>query len=535
MGFEITGALRLDRRRLLAGSAALGLLGLAACQKKEGAASGEAPVATTTSGQIRGALVDGVNVFKGVPYAASTEGRRFMPPLPPEKWEGVRDALAFGHISPQLGAERPSVYASWANPTDPGEDCLVLNVYSAGLNDGKKRAVMVWYHGGGFTSGSANSHYADGTRLAKLHDVCVVTVNHRLNAFGYLSLAHLAPDLADSGNVGNLDLVRSLEWVRDNIANFGGDPANVLIFGQSGGGMKVGSLMGMPAAQGLFHKAVVQSGAMLNMPGRASPEENTAKVLKALNLTDKDVDKLRSMPFAEISAALPKAGAQFWPNVGPSLPEQPFAKAAPEVSKAVPMLIGYTRTETSSLQGGRDATLFDLTWETLPARLGPQLRGMDAAKTIEGLRAANPDATPPEIYFIASTESFLGVASNRQAELKAAQAAAGGAPVFAYWLNWETPVDGGKWMSPHSVEHAFVFDNVAKSASMVGPETAETKTMADAMSGAWVKFAKTGDPGWPAFTPEKRMTMVFDAKPHVAEDPNKAARLLFASSKGPVI
>jgi para-nitrobenzyl esterase len=516
--------LRVGRRGLITGSAAS--LVLAAGPAFAQAA---APVATTKVGKVRGRVVDGISLFQGVPYGASTAGRRFMPPQPPQPWSGVRDALDFAHQSPQLGAERPSVYASWANPRPPGEDCLVLNVYTPGLRDGAKRPVMVWFHGGGFTSGSANSHYADGTRLAHRGDVVVVTVNHRLNAFGYLYLADLAPDLADSGNVGSLDMVQALKWVHDNAAEFGGDAGNVTVFGQSGGGGKVSALMAMPAAAGLFHRAIVQSGSGIKAMEPAQAKENTAKVLAALKLGPADAGKLRTMPMQALSDALPASGAGFGPvHDGRSMPRHPFHPDAPPVSKTVPLLVGTAKDETTSLVGGRDESLFQLTWDQLPARLAPDLRGMDVAATIAELRRLEPAAKPSDVYFTASTEARFRRRAYLQAERKAAQWKAGGegAPAFMYLFAWETPVDGGKWKAPHSIDHAFVFDNVAKSASMVGAGPDQQK-VADAVSSAWIRFAKTGAPGWASYDPATRTTMVFNVESRAVDDPRKATRQLF--------
>jgi para-nitrobenzyl esterase len=508
----------LHRRAVLAGTSASWLAAPAFAQA--------APVAATKAGRVRGAVVDGISAFKGVPYGASTAGRRFMPPRPPQPWTGVRDALDFGHNSPQLGAERPSVYASWANPRPPGEDCLVLNVYTPGLRDGKKRPVMVWFHGGGFTSGSASSHYADGTRLARRGDVVVVTVNHRLNAFGYLYLAHLVPELADSGNVGSLDMVLALRWVADNIAEFGGDPGNVLIFGQSGGGGKVSALMAMPAAAGLFHKAVVQSGSGIRVAEPKDAQESTARVLKALGLQPSEAGKLRTLSMQALSDALPKAeGAAFRPVVdGRSMPRHPFDPDAPAISKNVPLLVGTTKDETTSLVGGRNEALFRMTWDELPARLKAELPGVDPARAIAELRRLEPNARPSDVYFTATTEQRFRSRAVLQAERKAAQ---GGAPAFMYFFAWESPVDGGKWKAPHSVEHAMVFDNVAKSASMVGTGP-DAQKVADAVSGAWIRFARTGNPGWAPYTPQRRTTMVFNVESRVVDDPRPAERMLFA-------
>jgi para-nitrobenzyl esterase len=513
---------------LIVGRRAL-LLGGAAGMLASGPALAQAgPVATTKAGQVRGRTVGGIHFFQGVRYGATTAGRRFMPPEPPQPWTGVRDALDFANQSPQLGADRPSVYNSWTNPRPESEDCLFLSVYTPGLRDGKKRPVMVWLHGGGYTSGSSHSHYAVGDRLAKRGDVVVVTVNHRLNAFGYLYLAHLDPSLADSGNVGMLDIIQALRWVRDNAAEFGGDPGNVTIFGQSGGGGKVSTLMAMPGAAGLFHRAIVQSGSGIRSIEPAAAQASTARVMAALKLAPGDVAGLKAVPQTALSKAIVDAGASFGPVVdGRSLPRHPFDPDAPNVSRTVPLLVGTVKDENTSLVGGRDETLFRLTWDDLPKRLEGQLGRMDVAKTIAELRRITPNARPSDIYFTATTESRFRRNAVTQAERKSAQAGQGGAPVYMYFLAWETPVDGGKWKTPHSVEHAFVFDNVAKSASMVGSGPDQQK-VADAMSTAWTRFARTGNPGWAPYTPAKRTTMVFDAVSRVVEDPRADERKLFA-------
>jgi len=515
-----------DRRSLLLLGAAS--FGVVACGKGKDAA-GEAPIAQTTAGQVKGAVTDGINSFKGVPYADTTAGRRFMPPQPAKPWEGVRDALDFAHQSPQMGDDRPKVYASWLNPRPAGEDCLVLNVFTPGLKDGKKRPVLVWLHGGGFSSGSASSHYADGTRLAKKGDVVVVTVNHRLNAFGYLYLAELGGDkYADSGSCGNLDMIEALKWVRDNIENFGGDPANVLIFGQSGGGRKVSTLLASPTAKGLFHKAVVQSGSEIRVLEPAKATEIARKLMSNLGLQPNEVDKLATMPFEQISAALAKEELEFRPVIdGRSTTRHPTDPDFPDTGMDVPLLVGNAREETRTLLGGRDDTVFNLTWEELPAKLTALMPQANVGTILPALRKELPNATASDIFFLATSDYRYRRNSILQAERKVAK---GGAPAFMYSYEWVSPVDGGKWGAPHSGEHAMVFDNIAKSESMVGPPTAENQKVADAVSGAWLAFAKTGNPGWDAYNLTTRPTMVFNTESKVVNDHRKLERELFAAT-----
>ncbi len=356
-------------------------------------ANGDAPVAQTRAGQVRGALVDGINVFKGVRYGATTEGRRFMPPQPAQPWQGVAEARDYGNQSPQSRPSSISLFKTWANPRPASEDLLFLNVWTPAVHDGKKRPVMVWFHGGGFSTGSGSSHAYDGTRLAKKGDVVVVTVNHRLNAFGYLYLAGLSQDsaLADSGNIGNLDMVLSLQWVRDNIAEFGGDPGNVLIFGESGGGAKVSTLLAMPAARGLFHKAVVQSGSMIKAQTPERATQGTKAFLQLLGIAPENLAELRTMPMQKIADALnnlpPEGAVNFGPVMdGRSLPRHPFDPDAPAISAQVPLMVGTIKDETTLLIGARDPSAFAITWEDLPKRLQPFAGTIDPAVFIDGMR-----------------------------------------------------------------------------------------------------------------------------------------------------
>ena len=301
-----------------------------------------APIATVKTGQLRGSTDGNIHVFKGIPYGAPTGGvNRFKPPQPPKSWNGVRDALKFGDRCPQMAVSGGNEPRTGAVSTS--EDCLVLNVWTPGLRDGKKRPVMVWLHGGGYVSGSGASPVYDGARLAQRGDTVIVTLNHRLNAFGFLYLSHGAgPEYADSGNVGQLDLIAALQWVRDNIAEFGGDPQLVTIFGESGGGSKVGTLMAMPLAKGLFHRGILQSGFGLTAVTAEEATKTTDGVLAALNLNRSQVRQLTTVPMEKLQEAVRKVTGGMPMGVGPvldgrSVPRHPFTPDAPPLSENIPV------------------------------------------------------------------------------------------------------------------------------------------------------------------------------------------------------
>ncbi len=503
----------LDRRTVLRAS----LAGLAAPMATRSARAAEEPIATTLHGRVRGAETDGIRIFKGIPYAGA---KRFLEPVAPQPWAGVRDALAFGPMSPQTRGPLGSLFASWTFDKEMSEDCQLLNVWTPALRDNGKRPVMVWLHGGGFTSLSGSRNVFDGTRLARKGDVVVVTLNHRLNVFGYLQLAELAPQFPDAGNVGNMDIVAALRWVKDNIAEFGGDPGNVTIFGQSGGGGKVTTLMGMPSARGL------------------SPAEGirlTEKLLAALDIGPADAASLATLPMARVVEGYGKAarmGAVYRPVVdGLSLPSGQFAPYAPAMSADIPMIIGGTATEMTLFTP--DAEAFNLDEAGLRKRLAAIVPEGAVDKVLTTFRATRPEATPSDLYFAIVTDTAYRRFAWEQSARKARQ---GGARVWAYELVWKTPVDGGRWRSPHSLDLAMIFDNVALSASMVGTGP-EPQKIADQMSAAWLAFARAGDPNnaatvaWPAYDLADRSTMVFDVQSRAVKDFRGDERTLMASVK----
>lgn len=496
-----------------------------------------APVAATQYGAVRGFVEDEVLVFKGVRYGADTAATRFGAPDKPAARAGVRDTVEYGPSCPQVsGAGRMTLFDSWVPEKDPGqsEDCLFLNVWTPAL-DLANRPVMVWLHGGGFSSGSGSSNVYDGVRLVNRGDVVVVTVNHRLNLFGYLHLDSYGERFSGSGTAGMMDLVLALEWVKDNIANFGGNSDNVMIFGESGGGWKVSTLMAMDAAKGLFHRAVAQSGPGLEAGDPEAAGLAADALVAELGFDRETIDQILDLPAEQLYAAAAKViesgkrpGAR--PVVdGINLHRHPFSPDAPEQSIGVPLLIGSTKTEMTMLAGGGRPELFELAWEELPGALEKALAGIDGQEVVDGYRALHPGINPKDLYFEVLTDhSGFGRGSFTLADRKAAQ---GGAAVYQYYLAWPTPVDDGKWAATHALDLGFVFDNVAKSESMSGVGEFQ-QALADVMSEAWLAFARSGNPNhdglpaWPEYDATDRATMIFDDAPRVGNDPRGRERAI---------
>jgi len=520
-----------DRRGLIAGAgAALALASTPALAARPG------PVVTTTAGKVRGASGDGVQVFKGLRYGADTGPLRFMPPQPPKPWTGVVDALVFGAASPQSGKGEDGETLS--------EDCLFLNVWTPapltkkGLADGKKRPVMFYIHGGAYNTGSGASPWYDGTKLAKRGDVVVVTVNHRLNAFGYLYLARLFddPSVADSGNVGQMDLVLALQWVRDNIAAFGGDPGNVMLFGQSGGGAKIATLMAMPAARGLFHRAATMSGQQVTAAGPFNATKRAKGFIDKLGI--KDLAALHALPADQLLAGLkavdPIAGSG-GVYMGPVLDERsltrhPFFPDAAPLSLDVPMMCGNTHDETRGFVGF-DKSLMDMTWEQVVEKLPSQFNAridIDPATVVAAYRKIYPAYTPADVYFAASTAGRSWKAAIIQAE----ERARAGAPAWVYQLDWRSPKDGGIWGAPHTLDIPLVFGNLDAPGVITGSGP-EAVAMSERLADAFIAFARTGNPNtsslpnWPAYDLTQRQTMVFDNVSRLENDPRGAERQLF--------
>ena len=496
-----------------------------------------APIAKTVYGEIQGTIKDDVLTFKGIRYGADTATTRFSAPAKPAPWSNVKSANVDGASCPQTPTGNPGgLFTSWRpDPTPPmSEDCLFLNVWTPALADGGLRPVMVWFHGGGFSSGSGSSLAYEGTRLSRRGDVVVVTVNHRLNVFGYLALGHYGEGFEDSAVAGVLDMVLALKWVRDNIESFGGDANTVMIFGESGGGAKVSTLMATVAAKGLFHRAVVESGAMIRFPAQAIARTAADKVVANLGLTEETIDQIKTLPAESISAALADTGAATAPSIdGRTLTRHPFEPDAAPPGRDVPLMLGTNRTENSLFMGAANPAVFELTWDGISTAMKRTYPDKNVDVIITGYRELQPESNPTDIYFEATTDSRWLAGHVLQAQRKVQQ---GGAPTYLYLFNWDTPVDGGKWRSPHALEIGFVFDNVANSESMSGVGD-EQQRVADIMADTWIAFARTGKPDnpqipdWPAYNLDTRPVMVLNETPEVVNDPRAAQRRLFDDSE----
>ena len=489
-------------------------------------ANSETAIATTKQGKVAGYTQDGLYIYKGIPYA---KAERFMPPTAPDSWEGIRSSRAFGPTCPQAPRQGwnndQMAFAYRWDDGFPGEDCLRVNIWTPGIEDGKKRPVMVWLHGGGYAAGSGQELPGyDGANLARKGDVVVVTLNHRLNVLGFLDLSAFGEKYAASGNVGLLDLVAALQWVKENIAHFGGDASNVTIFGQSGGGGKVSTLLATPSAKGLFHKAIVQSGSMLRTMDARYSRRIGAAVVEELGLKPGKIDDITNIPYTQLLAAGEKAVARVkaeaekegistfifgWaPTVdGKVLPAQPFDPQAPEQSRDVPVIIGTTQHEFCM------STYVPAFRGISKEKAEEQMRAKYGERTNDFLTAfekAYPDYKPQDLI---DTDFIFRPGAVEQADLKANQ---GGAPVYMYLFRWESPVMDGILRSTHCLEIPFVFNNVVRHASMTGGG-AEAIALGETMSDCWISFARTGKPAsanlpeWKAYTAAEGATMNFGA------------------------
>ncbi len=497
-------------------------------------------VTATENGKVRGYISDNVFTFKGIPYG---EALRFGTATKPKPWEGIRSSMTYGPVAPLLTPttsvrdEGEFVFDhDWGYDS---EDCLVLNVWSPDLADGKKRPVMFWIHGGGFTSGSSQELPSyDGENLARSGDVVVVSINHRLNVLGFLDLSAYGEAYATSANNSILDMKLALEWVQSNIENFGGDPNNVTIFGQSGGGAKVNTLMAMPAAQGLFHKAINMSGAhRQDMLTKEISQKISAETLKELEISPEEVDKIRDVPFNKLAEASSRAlksveaefkaeGHDFGPfglSWGPSmddktLPYQPLGAEAMALSKDIPLMIGSTKNEFTPFflgpvaQGSEADVMAFITKQ----------HGERADEFIAAVKDAYPETTNPQNLI--NVDMIFRPGAVNQANLKSSLA--GGAPVYMYLFTWPSPVMDGKYRAIHCIDVPFAFNTIEKARNMTGGGR-EAHALAQKVSQAYINFAYNGNPNhsglpnWEAYTKDKGATMMLDEECEVRHHPDQ--------------
>lgn len=490
---------------------------------------GNVAVTSTESGKVRGYIQNGIYTYKGMPYA---QAERFIAPSKPTPWKGVRSSTMYGPVAPLLSPttaiQDESEFVFDHDWGFPNEDCLRVNVWTPSIDDGKKRPVLFWIHGGGFTTGSSQELPSyDGENLSKKGDVVVVSINHRINVLGFLDLSAYDEKYKHSANNSILDMVAALEWVKTNISNFGGDPNNVTIFGQSGGGAKVNTLMAMPKASGLFHKAVNQSGAFRSaILEKQDTQSIGAETLKALGLNASQVDSLQTIPFTDLAAAsttalkvvaekMKAAGKPvigFGLNWGPSkdgedLPYQVNSDEAYSLSKNIPLMIGTAKNEFSPFANMR---FLNSSEEEILAHIKTQYKE-NADAYIKAVKKAYPNDTHPKDLLDVDLMFRPGavVQANTKASIK------NGAAVYMYLFTWQSPVFDGKYKALHCMDLPFVFDNIKKANKMTGGGEA-AHVLADKMSQSWINFAKTGNPNhsglpkWPAYTPTNTSTMHFN-------------------------
>lgn len=567
--------IKLSRRQALLLSAAAGLgaalprTAFASDSTKTGAhqepgncSTPRSAIAETQYGKVRGFLDGGVFTFKGIPYGQNTGGEnRWLPAKPPTPWDGDYPALIYGPNCPQRlhswdrpvsqqgrgtavwGAIEQTFIQDWDDGYQ-GEDMLKVNVWTPSLTG--KRPVMVYFHGGGFFFGSAYELPSqEGAQMARHHDVVSVSVNHRLNVLGFLDVSEIGgPAYADSVNVGMTDLVAALRWVRDNIANFGGDPETVMIYGQSGGGSKVTTLMGMPSAAGLFHRASVQSGGGGNPPSAEQSREYAKQVMVELGLRPNDIGALQRMEWAKLNAAANAAAEKIngprrrglgmgapsgsTPRVGNGptvdgriITMRSFHESAPELSKNVPMLIGSVSEEGNRMSSKPS----EAEWH---ASLAEVIGDAKATALIAAMKRAHPEKSIPTLSYGVSG-LLMRNRVTQMATMKSDQKAA---PAFAYYFTWQSPMleDAGAW---HTAELAFCFDNTKRCEQGTG-NTQSAQALAKKMATAWAHFARTGTPSrsgleWTPFDPHGCPTMVFDNKCRMEDDPEGEVRKMLSS------
>lgn len=504
--------------------------------------------AQTQYGPVRGFLLRGVYSFRGIPYGDDTGGEnRFMPPRPPRPWQQMRPAVAYGASSPQpFYDRRPESYSMFVDHWNydlMGEDCLRLNVWTPGIADGERRPVLVWLHGGGFTQGNGIEQDSyDGENIARYGDIVFCSVNHRLGVLGFSDLSAAgAEKYRCSGNVGMLDIVAALEWVQKNIEQFGGDPANVTIMGQSGGGSKVCLLCAMPAAKGLFHKAVALSGNALRANDAPYARRLGEAVLDEAGLTPAGTDSLQTMPWERYLRLAERARQRmasenpgyrngFAPVAdGEVIPQGTFFKGENRTAGSdVPMLLCTTFHEWNPNRD--DPELERITLEEVASRLRPQY-GPRAERIVRAYANAFPALRPVEIWAL--------IVSNRQGVVETADAKCNQqSPVYMAWFGWQSPLFNGRHRAFHCIDISFWLLNTDRMMTHTGGGR-EPRRLARRMADALLRFMRTGDPNcgalprWPRYTPERGETMILDKRCRAAEDPDRTARQAFTTNTYP--
>ncbi|MDD1449663.1 carboxylesterase family protein [Sphingomonas sp. H160509] len=500
------------------------------------------PVVETAQGRLRGYLSGDVFAFKGIRYGAPTGGRnRFMPPQPVAKWSGIRDALAYSDVSPQVPADRRSAYGDLImfdlQPAGPGEDCLALNLWTPSVSQQAKAPVIVVLHGGGFYGGSGNAVGMDGEMMARHSNSVVIAVNHRLGAFGFLHLAEQGgTSFARSGAAGMMDIVAALQWVQENVSRFGGDPSRVLVYGQSGGGAKTSVLLGMPSAKGLMHRAGVMSGSALRVMTPDVATARAAALMKALEIGPRDVRKLQQLPWLTIleaqagleaaARAKGEAPGSFAPVLdGVAIPRHPFDPDAPQISANVPMIVSTALDE-------RAYRMSDFRMDEVKLlAFARQRAGAKAEEVVKMYR--REDTKSPAFLIAARIDSDLLFRRGAfvQAEMKARL---GAAPVWTYLWTWPSPAFGGRFGAVHGIDVAPSLYSVR--GGLNGPNPSSMK-MAERAASIWGAFAATGNPNnpalphWPAYEQSKRATLILDNDTRVENDPRAKFRDFWATNR----
>ena len=503
------------------------------------------PVVKTGGGRVQGEALGKVNRFLGIPYAQPISGaNRFMPPQPVKSWDGVFEAVKHADLAPQSESEfiGPTPVTPAFEPpayVHSGDNCLVLNVWAPAKVSGQL-PVMVWLHGGGWISGSGSCAIYDGENLASRGDVVVVTINHRLGASGLTDLSRvIGGKYAGSSNLGIRDMLAALQWVNKNIAAFGGNPDLVTIFGESGGGWKVATMLGIPAAKGLFHRAVIESGPLIDFMEQDKADEVARAVLQELGISKDNAEKLDQLSYKNVVAAQERYSAKqpmtmnapgfptgFFPVLDDDLlPRHVFDPDAAPTSLDVPLMVGQTGTEFSLFMLG-DKAAYSLDDASLKMRVEKTFGADVSEKILKTYRKDFPDYDASGLWFRIFSDFGMGALSSAILDARAVK---GAAPVYAYRFDWLTPIDDGKLYSPHTMEIPFVFDNTTTKAGEVmtgtGPGRAE---LAKTISSAWVEFARTGKPGskglpeWPQYDSKSRNAMHLNTKskvmPYIDED-----------------